>query len=102
MKNLTELFTGEERLELFKLSTAATAVFDRLKKNGENGSIDNKFTERIQQIKIMEINLTKCSIVPEARVFEKSQSYCMPKFQPISLSRFLSLFLYTNVLQNCV
>ena len=59
MKNLTELFTGEERLELFKLSTAATAVFDRLKKKTTaKRDLDNKFTDRIQHIKIMEINLT--------------------------------------------
>lgn len=58
MRNLTELFTGEERLELFKLPTAATAVFDRLKKNTAKRDLDNKFTDRIQQIKIMKINLT--------------------------------------------
>ena len=61
MKNLTELFTGEERLELFKLSTAATAVFDRFKKKKKTTAkrdLDNKFTDRIQHIKIMEINLT--------------------------------------------
>lgn len=58
MKNLTELFTGEERLELFKLPTATTAVFDRLKKTTAKRDLDNKFTDRIQQIKIMKINLT--------------------------------------------
>ena len=56
--HLTEPFTGKEGLELFKAFDCCNCSLRQIKNKWRKRNLEHKCTDRIQRIKILEINLT--------------------------------------------